>query len=169
MFPKPRYLATCVYAIIFICVGNTAGNAITFAENFLQMINVHRPAVGVVRGVAIGIITLACLLHTAWRAAGIAVNNFLATIKIAILLVIICAGFAAYGGAIPTVKENSFTSGVDWETSSTYGYAEAFLAIIFSYGGYENANYVTASAFTPSPSRLTRTGLERSPQAAKNP
>ncbi|KAF8243120.1 amino acid transporter [Wilcoxina mikolae CBS 423.85] len=149
MFPKPRYLATCVYAIIFICVGNTAGNAITFAQNFLQMINVDQPKPAVIRGVAIGIITLACLLHTAWRAAGIAVNNFLATIKVAILLVIICAGFAAYGGAIPAVTENSFHSGVTWERSNTYGYAEAFLAVIFSYGGYMNANYVLSEVHKP--------------------
>lgn len=144
MYPKPRFLATCVYAFVFISVGNTAGNALTFAENFLMMAGAGQdPNFEVVRGVAVGVITLACLLHTTWRAGGIAVNNVLAIIKVGILLVVIGSGFAAYAGAFPTVKQqNSFSSGADWAPVKPHGYAQAFLYIVFSYGGCMNANYV---------------------------
>jgi amino acid transporter len=148
IYPRPRYLATCVFAVIFICIGNTAGNAISFAGNFLHMCNVVEPADWVVRGVAIGVITLCCLLHGIWRAGGIYVNNILAAVKVAVLLVIIGAGFAAYGGAIPKVNE----TGNGWQKTKTasqngdvYGYASAFLSIMFSYGGAMNANYVSSN------------------------
>ena len=141
MFPRPRYLATCVYAFVFICVGNTGGNALIFAENFLKMVAGSKPRLEVVRGVAAGIITLVCLLHITWRAGGIAVNNVLAVIKIGILLLIICTGFATYTGALPSVKDNSLDD-VDWGPAPAHGYAQAFLSIMFSYGGFMNANYV---------------------------
>ena len=109
-----------------------------------------------VKGVAVAIVTLACLLHGGWRAGGIYINNFLAVIKVLVLVVVICAGFAAYSGDIAEPGPNA------WEAeqpgplpkSDPYGYAVAFLAVMFSYGGSMNANYVS-----PAPP-LKPTGLE---------
>ncbi|KAA8898780.1 amino acid permease-domain-containing protein [Sphaerosporella brunnea] len=152
IYKRPRYLATCVFAVVFICIGNTAGNAISFAQNFLQMCNVPEPADWVTRGVAIAVVSLCCLLHGSWRAGGIYVNNALALLKIAVLLVIVGAGFAAYAGTFPEVNK----TGNGWRKENTprvngnaYGYASALLGVMFSYGGAINANYVLSEVHKP--------------------
>ncbi|KAI5782673.1 amino acid permease-domain-containing protein [Geopyxis carbonaria] len=149
IYRKPKYLATCVYGVIFICLGNTAGNAIAFSQHLLEACNVQDPLPWAVRGVAIAAITLACLMHGLWRVGGIYVNNILATIKVGTLLVIIGCGFAAYGKAFPNVTTNTFKSGKTFEHTSLYGFSEAMLAVVFSYGGYTNAHYVLSEVFQP--------------------
>src|SRR5690606_6526874 len=90
MFHRPRFLATCLYGTVFIFLGNTAGNAFTTAQYVLQIIAPkfgadEKHAEWVLKGVAVGVITLACLLHGAWRAGGIYVNNVLAMVKLMIV------------------------------------------------------------------------------------
>jgi len=172
IFKRPKYMATCVYAVIFICIGHTAGNAISFSENFLQMCAVENPTDWLIKGVAIAIITLACLLHGSWRAGGIYFNNILASLKVAVLLVVIGAGLAAFGGAVDTVTENAFESDPEpFAPSDTYGYSEAFLGVMFSYGGSMNAHYVRLSRTSPQfflRSTDIGVGSERGSPAAEN-
>jgi len=171
IFKRPKYLATCVYAVIFICIGNTAGNGISFSENFLHMCAVEKPSAWLIKGVAIAIITLACFLHGFWRAGGIYFNNILASLKVAVLLVVIGAGLAAFGGAVDTVTENAFESDpAPFAPSDTYGYAGAFLAVMFSYGGSMNAHYVSRSRTSERGLRYINIGVgaERGPRTAKD-
>jgi amino acid transporter len=107
------------------------------------MCNIDSPTDWIVRGIAIGIITSACLLHGAWRAGGIYVNNILAMVKLGILILIIIVGFVAYRGVFHDVEKNSFQSGKVFESSNVSGYAGSTLAVLFSYGGFDNANYVS--------------------------
>lgn len=113
------------------------------------MINQEDAGDWAIRGVAIAIVTFACFLHGTWRAGGIYLNNILATLKVGVLLVIIGAGMAAYGGAFETKPGEKLVDAFEVEDKAfpksdygTYGYAESFLSVMFSYGGFMNANYV---------------------------
>lgn len=80
-------------------------------------------------------------------------NNILALLKIAILTMIFIIGLLAYGGVFKNFKRengalqisNSFSS----SSADAYGYAEGFLAILFAFGGFNQANYVMGEINNP--------------------
>ena len=136
-----------MYGIAFILVGTAAANALSFASHVLAAAGYTGPNQNAVRGIAIGAVTVVCLLHGIWRKLGIAVNNVFAMIKILILFLIIIVGFISIGGNVFGVDppapsnfdtHNSF-SGAQQEP---YGYALAYLSVIFAFGGFNQANYV---------------------------
>ncbi|OAL26463.1 hypothetical protein AYO20_10131 [Fonsecaea nubica] len=153
MVKRPLYLATCVYGIPFICLGTAAGNAIVFAENI--MLASGKEAInGSVRGIAIGVITFACLLHAISRTGGVWLNNVFGTVKFIMLLLMFILGVVYAGGRLGGNDEiaadnlNVHKSFANAATSS-YGYAEAFLGIIFAIGGFNQANYVLGDIDDP--------------------
>jgi amino acid transporter len=164
MYKRPKFLATCVFAAIYITLGHIAGNGIAFARGSLPMVGVDNPTPGQVNGVGVAAITLACLLHGFWRAGGIWANKIISVIKVCILLVIIVTGFVAWGGGFDSVTENAFQSGKTFDKGSPYGYTESFISVVFSYSGFMNANYVRKAFARRLQRRLTElTGTERSP------
>ena len=151
--PKPTFLATCLYGIPFIILGNTAGNAIVFAENALLAAE-RTPTNAETRGIAIAAITFACLIHAVWRRGGLYLNNVFGLMKAALLLMLFIVGVvsaaggikrsgggAAAGGNVPQENFDVKTSFQN-RAGSAYGCTEAFLGIIFTYGGFNQANYV---------------------------
>jgi amino acid transporter len=172
MCKRPLYLATCVYGIPFICLGTMAGNSILFAESIIEACG-YVPSNGAVRGLAIAVGTLACLLHAVWRKGGIYLNNAFGMIKIAMLIMLFVVGIASRAGAFKSsqfetpaeiVNENLAASkAFSGASTDSYGYAEAFLAIIFAYGGFNQANYVSALVHTyhPNQAQLTLGGVGR--------
>lgn len=147
-----------MYGIIFIILGNLSGNAIAFGIYVLEAAGIegHDAAI---RGLAIAASTAACLLHGAWRNGGIAVNNMLASLKVLILIAVICIGFAASAGAKfghgtvhgetvdPTTGNR--TSNFDTHTSFTHArhdaasYADSLLFVVYTYSGYDQPFYVS--------------------------
>ena len=139
-------------------IGNLSGNAIAFGIYVLEAAGIegHDAAI---RGLAVAASTAACLLHGAWRNGGIAVNNMLASLKVLILIAVICIGFAASAGAKfghgpvhgetvdPTTGNR--TSNFDTHTSFTHArhdaasYADSLLFIVYTYSGYEQPFYVS--------------------------
>lgn len=172
VFGRPRYLVTCVYGVLFIVLGNTAGNAISFGQHALRAKGVKENEIDQhewqIKGIAVAAITGACLLHGSWRAGGIYVNNLFATIKCLFLVVFIIAG-AVYSGQGGQKTYNldlqcSFTNTTDSGTamskclksetgqnvnSQMYGLSQSFLLVIFAYGGFENANYILSEIDRP--------------------
>jgi amino acid transporter len=147
LLQRPRFLATCVFGVAFILVGNASANALSFAGHILAAAGYSGSLTNSVRVVAIVTVTAVGLLHGLWRNFGIAVNNVFAFIKILILVMFIIIGFASIGGKVFGVEppaganldpNNSF-SGAQTEP---YGYASAYLAIVFTFGGFNQANYV---------------------------
>lgn len=137
----------CLFGVAFILVGNASANSLSFASHVLAAAGYSGSLQNSVRGIAIGTMTAVCLLHGLWRKLGIAVNNFFAFAKILILIMIIIIGFVSIGGKVFGVEPpaganldpyNSF-SGAQKEP---YGYASAYLAVVFTYGGFNQANYV---------------------------
>jgi len=149
VYHKPRFLATCLYGIPFICLGNMASNAVLFGEAIYIAITNRTPSNGAVRGIAIAVATLACFLHIYSRKLGIYMNNGFGFTKAVMLLMLIIVGIISFAGGLPTktIKnaEDNFEHHADFLSppSGSYGYASSFLAIIFAYGGFNQANYVS--------------------------
>ncbi|KAI5836894.1 amino acid permease-domain-containing protein [Morchella snyderi] len=173
VFRRPRYLITCVYGVLFIVLGNTSGNAISFGQHALRASGVTEDEIDShewkIKGIAIAAITGACLLHGSWRAGGIYVNNLFASIKCLMLVVFIIAG-AVYSGkggnrnthnldldcsfvnssengtAMSKCPQNRDMQNNQWQM---YGFSQSFLLVIFAYGGFENANYILSEIDRP--------------------
>ncbi|WXC63072.1 hypothetical protein SNK03_008888 [Fusarium graminearum] len=164
VYRKPAYrkgtvlLSTCMFGFCFIALGNMAGNCINFATMVLSASGNDDPSSGAVRGIAIGIAILTCFIHTFSRRGGIFLNNMLAIIKVMMLLLIIVTAIIVGAGGLknadgkPVTKEienNTRPSSAFAESGDANGYAHAFLAIIFSFSGFEQPNYVMGEISRP--------------------
>ncbi|KAI5811178.1 amino acid permease-domain-containing protein [Peziza echinospora] len=164
LYKKPKFLATCLYAVIFIFLGNTAGNAIVFSNYFLQMIGYPSESSTdrnwTTKGIAVIVITVACLLHGSWRSGGIWTNNTFAVVKVGILWFFIISGLYTYSGNVPKVPHpgeslsskdsKNFNSNVAYLTGfGVHGWMTVLLDVNFSFGGFENAHYILSEVKKP--------------------
>ncbi|KAK2812056.1 hypothetical protein FQN50_001766 [Emmonsiellopsis sp. PD_5] len=143
----------CTFGVVFIIFGNVAGNCINFAEKALRASNAE-PTNGAVRGIAIAVALFTCFIHTLSRRGGIILSNFLAIIKLAILLLIIIAAIVAGAGGFPNTQSQAsvnFDTQNSFQNASTHAndYANAFLLIIFTFSGFEQPNYVLGEIAKP--------------------
>ena len=158
IYKLPKLRTTCVYGFVFVLLGNMSGNSIALGLYVMEAADIDEHP-SAVRGVAIGSLTVACLLHASWRKGGIIVNNFLAIIKVLILLAVIIIGFAASAGARfghgpvhgQTIDPatNHATSNLDTHSSFAHprhdvaGYTTSILYILYTFSGYEQPFYVS--------------------------
>ncbi|KAJ9608442.1 hypothetical protein H2200_007430 [Cladophialophora chaetospira] len=166
VYRKPAYrpdtflFVASLFGISFIILGNMAGNAISFGIRILEASNTEVTN-GAVRGIAIAASVVACFIHTFSRKGGILLSSLFAIIKICLMLFIIvtaiCYGTGTFkdipGSSIDrhkTFSQNLSPSNAFSESSSSAnGYAQAFLAIIFAFGGFEQPNYVLGEIARP--------------------
>lgn len=159
VYRKPAYrkntvfMSTCLFGFAFIALGNMAGNSLSFALRVLTAAGQEKPSDGAVRGIALGIAALTCFIHAFSRRGGIWLNNLLAIIKVMILLLIIITAIVVGAGGLNTpnrTNENTRPSNAfDNASSDANGYAHAFLAIVFSFSGFEQPNYVMGEISRP--------------------
>lgn len=160
VFKWPAYrentvlLSTTVYGITFLLLGSMAGNCINFAIRCLEAGDLEVTH-GKVAGIAISVATAACFIHAFSRRGGIWLSNAFALIKILLLLLIIIVGLCAFGGVFHTkardIAQNNLAASKAFSNaaSDSYGYAQAFLAIIFAYSGFEQPNAVLGEIGRP--------------------
>lgn len=124
-------------------------NALAFGIRVLEAAD-RTPDNFTVRGIAIAVTTFAVVLHGTWRQAGLFLNKCFAIIKIMILLLIIITGCIALGGGFHIDQAASRNFDIDNAFKDTannpYGFAESFLAVVFAYSGFNQANYVSRSS-----------------------
>jgi hypothetical protein len=152
LLKRPPFLATCVFGVVFILVGNASANAMSFAIHVLAAAGYSGSLQNPVRGIAVATVTIVCLLHGMWRRLGIVVNNTFAFIKILMMIMIIIVGFTAiggkvYGGESPAGANFDPHSSFSGAQNQPYGYAEAYLGVVFTFGGFNQANYVRRARF----------------------
>ncbi|KAI9152033.1 High-affinity methionine permease [Paramyrothecium foliicola] len=158
VYRQPRkdsvLLSTCLFSIAFISLGNMAGNCISFSIRVLNAADFENPSSGLVRGIALAIAAATCLIHAFSRRGGIWLNNLFAMIKLMILFFILIVAIVVSAGGLPKAR-NVFTENTKASASfsgaseDANGYAHAFLAIIFSFSGYEQVNYVMGEVGRP--------------------
>lgn len=140
-----------MFAILFVLLGNTAANSIAFAKHMLAAFyDDPNPDYNLQKFVALICITFICLIHLFSRQMGIYVNNTLALYKVALLVFVVVTGFVCLAGRGGKDLEPDDTYGVknlrgafDGPQKSPYDYASAMLHILYSFQGWENANYVS--------------------------
>ncbi|KAH8812191.1 amino acid permease-domain-containing protein [Xylogone sp. PMI_703] len=140
--PSPPMLAYTLYTFYFVFTYNTATNSMQFANQVLISANTHDttfvPERRLLRFIAIVALSFFCLLHYFSGRAGRMLNQVLALFKVCLLLIVIVAG----------IVWASHHFEADWsqhETSTKRASAStsAFLLIIFSFTGWENATFVS--------------------------
>lgn len=124
-------------------------NALAFGIRVLEAAG-RTPDNLTVRVIAVAVTTFAVILHGTWRQAGLFLNKAFAIVKILMLLLIIITGFIALGGGFHNHQAASKNFNVDNAFKNTandpYGFAESFLAVVFAYSGFNQANYVSISS-----------------------
>lgn len=153
---KPKFLATCMYGIVFIILGNLSGNAIAFGRYVLLAAGYEDPQRGPVIGLAIATLTVVALLHAFSRRGGILVNNLFAIMKVCILLTIIILGFAVRGGRNFN-KEEPRPTGASLKLNDAFtntakglaSYTSTFLYVLYTYSGFEQPFYVLSEVHQP--------------------
>ncbi|CAG9978291.1 unnamed protein product [Clonostachys byssicola] len=159
VYRKPAYrkgtvlLSTCIFGIAFIALGNMAGNSISFAIRVMSAAGNDSPDNGTVRGIAIAIAIITCFIHAVSRRFGIWLNNVLAVIKVCILLLVIITAIVVGAGGLNTpnvLPENTnIKTAFEGRSTDLNDYSHAFLAIIFSFSGFEQPNYVLGEISRP--------------------
>ncbi|OIW22503.1 amino acid transporter [Coniochaeta ligniaria NRRL 30616] len=148
VYRHPKYLATCVLAAQMILLGFSSGNSLAFGRYVLYAAGDSSPDGWAARGIGVACVTFAVALHSVLPVWGLRLGNVLGVFKVVILLIIIFSGFAAIVGRRlvpdPHNFDNAFTihEGDGWGGGGAYAYANTLLNIMYSYKGWENANYV---------------------------
>ncbi|KAL2886617.1 High-affinity methionine permease [Ceratocystis lukuohia] len=162
VYRKPAYLATCMFAVQFVLFAVSTANSVSFSSYVLvaaaSNTEIDSAKVGswTNRGISVGIVTVVSCIHAFMPHTGIYIGNVLGAFKLLLLLFVICSGFAALAGHRELDPRNfsSFDGGTladpDADTSATAaGYANALLQVLYSYSGWENANYVLTEVRNP--------------------
>jgi amino acid transporter len=140
------YLSGVIYGISFILLGTVAGNSIAFSLRVLEAADVT-PSNSAVRGLAIAAATGSCFVHMVSRRGGIWLSIAFAAIKVAIMLLIIILGICAYSGVFhqPTYAVENLAPSKSFRDASSdpYGYAAAFMSVLWAYSGFDQPNYVS--------------------------
>jgi amino acid transporter len=133
--------AYIIYTFYFVFMYNTATNSMQFANQVLISANIHDtayvPEGRLLRFIAIVALSFFCLLHYFSGRTGRALNQILAAFKVCLLLIVLFAG----------IVRASHHFEPDWSrhassTGRSSASASAFLLIVFSFTGWENATFV---------------------------
>ncbi len=157
IYRNPRFRTTCMFGLVFIILGNRAGNAIAFGIYVMQAAG-QTGSQSAILGLAVAAATSACLLHYLWRRGGIFLINVFAVMKVMILVGIIVLGFSASAGASfghgkvhgETINPHTSQPQSNFDTHSSFlnarndasSYANCIIFILYAYGGFEQPFYV---------------------------
>jgi amino acid transporter len=136
-------LTYTIYAFCFVLLYNTSTGAMQFANQVLITAAGPNPQYvpdqRLLRFIAVSLLTFICLLHYFSGRAGRAVNQIFALFKIILLSVLSIAGFVYLSGH--ATAEWSLKPSTVPSSSAT-----AFLQVLFTYSGWENATLVSNQA-----------------------
>ncbi|KAK0621216.1 amino acid permease-domain-containing protein [Bombardia bombarda] len=138
----------------FVLFAISTGNSISFSSYLLRAATDNQdPQSGswLNRGIAVAAISFVCLIHAFTPRLGIWLSNGLGAFKLVLLSLVVCTGFAALSGKMVHVSPKNFSSfsgpgnandGTETSAGTTAGYALALSQVLYSFSGWENANYV---------------------------
>jgi amino acid transporter len=138
-----------------LLLGFSSGNSLAFGRYVLFASGSDSPDGWAARGIAIACVTFAVVLHSTLPKWGIRLSNVLGVFKVIVLLFIIFSGFAALAGHRKVPDPRNFDGAFKLEVGDGYGgggayaYCTALLRIVYSYKGWENANYVVGELKHP--------------------
>ena len=107
------------------------------------------------RAIAVLCISFVVILHATLPQWGLRLTNALGVFKVLVLLVIVFSGFAALLGYRLVDNPHNFDNmwaiekGDGYGGGGAYAFATALLQVVYSYKGWENANYVLGELKNP--------------------
>lgn len=142
MFRHPELLATVLFSIFFISISNSGGNSIQFAKHILltanpEVVTTTELDKRLISYIAISVLTLVCFIHYFSRNSGLLLNLGFAVYKIFLVIV-----FIIFGCIASSRPDNGKSDWGDQPIKSKNVLA-AMIYIMYSYQGWENANYVS--------------------------
>lgn len=69
-------------------------------------------------------------------------NNIFTVLKIGLLILLICVGFAGLAGRFPNQPDRSVNFSFEGTVKNANSYASAIYYVVYAYGGWYNLNYV---------------------------
>lgn len=149
VFNNPKGLMGCIYASTIVLLGFSSGNSYAFGKYVVFAVTDHKEGDVVnnvlVKSIGVLCITFCILLHVKYPNRGTQLFNFLGVFKILILVLIIVVGALASIGLFhlePTHNFENMLSFVGGQSPNLYNIAVGLLEVIYSFKGWENANYV---------------------------
>ncbi|EAQ86414.1 hypothetical protein CHGG_07667 [Chaetomium globosum CBS 148.51] len=155
IFRRPRRLATSVFAVQIVLLGFSAGNSLAFGRYVLLAVGHPMPDGWIPRAIAVACMTFVVVLHGVFPKWGLRLTNALGIFKVLVLLLIVFSGFAALAGYRLVPDPHNFDDfwavekGDGYGGGGAYAYATALLQVVYSYKGWENANYVMGELKNP--------------------
>ncbi|KAK4122212.1 amino acid transporter [Parathielavia appendiculata] len=152
---RPRHLATSIFAVQIVLLGFSAGNSLAFGRYVLLALGHPMPDGWTPRAIAVACIIFIAGLHAALPRWSLRLTNALGIFKVLVLLLIILSGFVALAGYRLVPDPGNFDNFWAVEKRDGYGgggayaYATALLQVVYSYKGWENANYVMGELKNP--------------------
>lgn len=158
MWPKPGLLSTCMFSAYFFFLANTTGNCLTFAKYTVMAFRPDSPVDAHLQKTgAVVIQTFVCMALYRSMTTGRLLNRFFSVYKILLLVVILIAGFCTVSSnrakglhdftkthnQIPSIEHRSTDSNKAMKPNAG-DYTAALLLVLYSFHGWENANYVCA-------------------------
>ncbi|PSS21964.1 hypothetical protein M430DRAFT_65200 [Amorphotheca resinae ATCC 22711] len=157
IFTRPRMLATCCFMAYVVLLGFSTPNCIVLGEYVMT--------------VAVGVITLTCVIHAKYQKLGLRIINVLGVGKMLILVIVILSGLAgAFMGVgssnLPSLErrrlslevgdtrstaQRNFSNLFAGSSTQPHDYATALLKILYCFRGYSTANNVLSSLHNPIP------------------
>lgn len=154
-FRNPKGLMGCAYSFQMVLLGFSSGNAFAFGKYIVFAVEGHDSSDNdwIVKLVGVLCITFCIVLHIKFPNHGTSLFNILGLFKIIILVLIIAIGFLVFMNLIKLPNEvNNFKrlSETTFKTDiNYYSISVALLEIIYSFKGWENANYVLLEISDP--------------------
>lgn len=151
VFKLPKGLAGCVYAFQMVFLGFSSGNSFAFGKYIWYAVSGNQVGDDDWTSKLIGVVCITgCIwLHIQFPNQATLLFNFLGMFKIVILMLIIAIGslVAIDVIAVPEAPPaQNLHTGV---LSNFYSISVALLEIVYSFKGWENANYVLSEIADP--------------------
>ncbi|KAF7591319.1 hypothetical protein BBP40_001695 [Aspergillus hancockii] len=139
-YPRPKYLFPTVFAMQTVLFSFSSSNAVVLAQYLFKLAEAESTA-WKLKGVAVASYTVAVLFlafDTKWS---LRLANAIGFIKLVTLIFIGISGLVVLGGHTsvedPTLNFRDAFAGSS--SATVYGATNAFVKVMFSYQGYENA------------------------------
>ncbi|KAG6816363.1 hypothetical protein H0H93_008153 [Arthromyces matolae] len=156
IYRRPKFLTTCTFAVYVFITRSAAANSVVFGEYVVHALG-YAPGEYNIRLVALLSLTFCFFAHAIWQNFGLRLQNSLGFFKLFVLSSIAISGFFCLLG-VPgfTVREGyekptNFQWRKMWEGSGTglNGFVTALYSVIWSFIGYQGANYVLSEVKDP--------------------
>ncbi|KAI9317311.1 high affinity methionine permease [Dichotomocladium elegans] len=148
IYRKPKALMPFIFSIVYVFLVNPISCAADATVTGTLIVYAAGAAgnAWLERGIGVAVHTACCILHSITVTWGVRINDAITFVKILILATIAVTGLiVACGGLTSTVTPTHALSSGDvfaGTATSPSDYAAALFKVIFTYGGWNNINYV---------------------------